>query len=87
MTVGLANLGGEALMADSGNARDHLLVGQVKAINPRNFVYWQDSWVGKPVALLQIQGNTDGSAYDPQAVAPNIEQIKSAPPCSNYIQP
>lgn len=42
--------------------------------------------MGEPVALLEIQID-DQSYFSNYNAAPNIEQIKWAPPCSNYIQP
>jgi hypothetical protein len=97
MTVGLANIGGRNLFGGTDFAtwrgwRDDFDAGQVKVIENKGFdrsdyIFWTKNWTGESVALLLIQGSTDGSGFDARAVAPNILQIKSAPPCSNYIQP
>lgn len=72
---------------NSERAGDKLLVGQVSILaNRMDDIHRQDSWMGEPVALLEIQID-DQSYFSNYNAAPNIEQIKWAPPCSNYIQP
>lgn len=88
MSVGLANLGFTDISSDLWarevrviqNFRWHagLLPGQSFVFNERN-PDWHNA-----VALLQLQGSTDGSHFDAIQATPAIEEIESAQPCSTY---
>jgi len=81
--VGLANFG-------STDMEGGIRAGQIEILRDNSwhsgsFIYYEGSWDSNPLALLQIQGSTDGSEnWDANAAAPSILEIKSAPPCSNY---
>ena len=84
-TVALANLSGKDLDSDVFKA------GQIQVLQNNTWgngttLYFTDDWSDFNVGLILIQGSTDGSDFDPNAAAPSIIEIKSAPPCSNYIK-
>jgi hypothetical protein len=88
-SVGLANLGSKDL--DGG-----LKAGQVETLRDNSWesntgsrdswIYFKAPWSKENLAVLLIQGSTDGSVFDSNAAAPSILEIKSAPPCSDYIK-
>ena len=90
-SVGLANIGNTDLIHDAGSP-DNLLVGQVKVLpdnrwNSSSTIYWRADWnFKKTIALLMIQGSTDGSGFDVAKAAPTIAQIKAGLPCSSYAK-
>ena len=93
MSVGLANIGSQNLKANSSWATpsDDIRAGEVKVIPDNSWgngsnIYFEGAWTGSSLALLLIQGSTDGSGFDAKSAAPSIQQIKSAPPCSSYMQ-
>ncbi len=47
--------------------------------NSGAYIYLKESWDGNSLALLQIQGSTDGSGFDTAAATPSILEIQSAP--------
>jgi hypothetical protein len=83
-TVGLANFG--ATDMDGG-----VRAGQIEILRDNSWwslgsIYYKVG-VDDGLALLQIQGSTDGSEnWDVKAATPSILDIKSAPPCSNYLK-
>ena len=85
MAVGLANLGSEDM---EGGIR----AGQIEILRDNSwgnkaYIYYSGYWNSNSLALLQIQGSTDGSEnWDVKAAVPSILEIKSAPPCSNYLK-
>jgi hypothetical protein len=85
MAVGLANLGSEDM---EGGIR----AGQIEILRDNSwgnkaYIYYSGYWNSNSLALLQIQGSTDGSEnWDVKAATPSILEIKSAPPCSDYIK-
>ncbi len=84
-TVGLANLSGKDLDSNVFKA------GQIQVLQNNTWgngttLYYTSDWYNSNVALLLIQGSVDGSRFDPNAAAPNLQEIKSAPPCSDYIK-
>jgi hypothetical protein len=84
-TVGLANLSSSDLDSDVFKA------GQIQILQNNTWdngttLYYRSGWYNSNIALLLIQGSVDGSRFDPNAAAPNLQEIKSAPPCSNYIK-
>jgi hypothetical protein len=67
--------------------------GQVEILRDNSWnnreadIYYSGFWSSDSLAVLHIQGSTDGSEnWDAKAVAPSILEIKSAPPCSDYIK-
>lgn len=98
MSVGLANLGADNLKATSywADPWDDIAAGEVKVVydqtwdaaghNQGAIIYFETAWAGPTMALLQIQGSTDGSAFDVKRAAPTALAIKSAAPCSSFIQ-
>jgi hypothetical protein len=82
--LGLANLGTEDLPGGRRAGEIETLINNSWGSN--SFIYWETSWFKKNTALLLIQGSTDGSGFDANAAAPSILDIKSAPPCSNYLK-
>ena len=89
-TLGLANLTSEDLDSNVFKA------GQIQILQNNTWdngttlyyknAYKSSGWTFKNIALLLIQGSIDGSSFDPNAASPNINEIKSAPPCSNYFK-
>ena len=90
MMIGLANFGSNDL---SGGLRS----GQVETLrdnswgsntgSKNSFIYYEQDWSKENLALLLIQGSTDGSEnWDAKAAAPSILEIQSAPPCSYYLK-
>ncbi len=82
-TVGLANLSSTDLDSKVFKA------GQIQILQNNTWdngatLYYKDNWAIYDLALLLIQGSVDGTRFDPNAAAPNLQEIKSAPPCSNY---
>jgi hypothetical protein len=84
INLGLANLGTEDLPGGRRAGEIETLINNSWGSN--SFIYWETSWFKKNTALLLIQGSTDGSGFDANAAAPSILEIKSAPPCSDYIK-
>ena len=91
MSMGLANIGG----TDKTSGNDRIKSGEVQVIsdtswgnasfsNPGSIIYWEVDWHSSSMALLQIQGTTDGSSFDVKQAAPTALEIKSAPPCSSF---
>ena len=88
-SVGLANLGSKDL--EGG-----LKAGQVETLRDNSWesnagsrdswIYFKAPWSRENLAVLLIQGSTDGSVFDSNVAAPSILEIKSAPPCSDYIK-
>jgi hypothetical protein len=90
MTVALANIGSSDLTG-APYSFDNLRAWEVQVLpdnswNSGSTIYWRDSWTGSSVALLMIQGSTDGSGFNAYDAAPTIPQIKSAAPCSSFIK-
>jgi hypothetical protein len=82
-TVALANLSGKDLDSDVFKA------GQIQILQNNTWdngttLYYKPEWAYSSVGLILIQGSTDGSGFDPNAAAPSLLEIQSAPPCSNY---
>jgi hypothetical protein len=82
-TMGLANLGAKDM---PGGVR----AGQVEVIQNGSWdsgstIYYEAAWTGSNLALLLIQGSTDGTGFDAKSVAPNVVEIKSAAPCSSFV--
>jgi hypothetical protein len=82
-TVGLANLTSSDLNSDVFKA------GQIQVLQNNTWdngttLYYSSGWYDSNIALLLIQGSVDGSRFDPNAAAPSILEIQSAPPCSDY---
>ena len=91
MIVGLANSGSTDM--DGG-----IRAGQIEILWDNSwgnnssgqgaYIYYDVTWDSNPLVLLQIQGSTDGSEnWDVKAATPSIIDIKSAPPCSDYLKP
>ena len=83
--VGLANLGATDM---GGGVR----AGQIEVLrdnswNNASTIYYATDWSDANLALLLIQGSTDGTGFDAQKAAPSIFEIQSAPPCSYYLKP
>jgi hypothetical protein len=86
MIVGLANPGSTDM---EGGVR----AGKIEILRDNSwnnhdaYIYYSGYWNSDGLALLQIQGSTDGSEnWDVKAATPSILDIKSAPPCSNYLK-
>jgi hypothetical protein len=85
MTIGLANVG-------STDLEGGLKAGQIEVLRDNSWgneasMYIDVLWDNSSLALLQIQGSTDGSEnWDAKAATPSILEIKSAPPCSEYLK-
>jgi hypothetical protein len=82
-TVALANLSGTDLDSDVFKA------GQIQILQNNTWgngatLYYKSAWNPYSVGLILIQGSVDGSGFDPNAAAPSLLEIQSAPPCSNY---
>lgn len=83
--VGLANLGATDM---GGGVR----AGQIEVLRDNSWnngstIYYATDWSDANLALLLIQGSTDGTGFDAQKAAPSILEIQSAPPCSYYLKP
>lgn len=83
-SVGLANTG-------ATNLKDGLNAGQVVALRDNSLdsgdiIYYRGEWARYGLELLLIQGSIDGKGFDVNARLPSALSIKSAPPCSAYIQ-
>lgn len=83
-SVGLANTG-------ATNLKDGLNAGQVVALRDNSWdsgdiIYYRGEWARYGLELLLIQGSIDGKGFDANAKLPSALSIKSAPPCSAYIQ-
>jgi hypothetical protein len=83
-SVGLANTG-------ATNLKDGLNAGQVVALRDNSWdsgdtIYYKGEWARYGLELLLIQGSIDGKGFDANAKLPSALSIKSAPPCSEYIQ-
>ena len=83
-TMGVANLGTTDM---TGGVR----AGQIEVLrigpwNNGTTIYYKGAWTGSDLALLLIQGSIDGSGFDVNAAAPSILQLKSAAPCSSYVE-
>ena len=81
-TVGLANLG-------ASDMKNGIRAGQVEVLQDNSWqseagIYYETTWSYGSLALLLIQGSTDGSGFD--VSAPSILEIQSAPPCSYYLK-
>jgi hypothetical protein len=81
--IGLANLG--ATDMEGGIRAGQIEILRDNSWNSGAYIYLKESWDGNSLALLQIQGSTDGSGFDTAAATPSILEIQSAPPCSHYI--
>jgi hypothetical protein len=82
-TVALANLSGKDLDSNVFKA------GQIQVLQNNTWdngttLYYKGAWDRYSVGLILIQGSVDGSRFDPNAAAPSILEIQSAPPCSDY---
>jgi hypothetical protein len=82
-TVALANLSGTDLDSDVFKA------GQIQILQNNTWdngttLYYKLDWQDSSVGLILIQGSVNGSDFDPNAAAPSLLEIQSAPPCSNY---
>jgi hypothetical protein len=82
-TVALANLSGKDLDSNVFKA------GQIQVLQNNTWgngttLYYKGDWNRYGVGLILIQGSVDGSRFDPNAAAPSILEIQSAPPCSDY---
>ena len=82
-TIGLANLSSTDM--DGGVKAGQIEVLRDNSWNNNATIYYSKSWSNSSLALLQIQGSTDGGGFDANAAAPNIIEVQSAPPCSDYI--
>jgi hypothetical protein len=88
-SIGLANIGANDL-------KGGVKAGQVETLrdsswrsntgSDNSWIYFEGMWYDKNLAVLLIQGSTDGSPFDAGAAAPSLLEIKSAPPCSDYIK-
>jgi hypothetical protein len=83
-TVGLANLG-------ASDMKNGIRAGQVEVLQDNSWqseagIYYETTWSNGSLALLLIQGSTDGSGFDASVSAPSILEIQSAPPCSYYLK-
>ncbi len=83
--VGLANFGATDM---EGGVRS----GQIEILRDNSwengaYIYYKSDWDGNNLDFIQIQGSTDGSEnWDVKAATPSILDIKSAPPCSDYLK-
>jgi hypothetical protein len=84
-TVGLANLSAIDLDSNAFKA-EQIQVLQNNTWDNDTTLYYKGKWSSFNIALLLIQGSIDGSPFDPNAAAPNIQEINSAPPCSDFIK-
>jgi hypothetical protein len=90
-SVGVANISGSDAV-DSGykiKAGEIQLIedtswGNASLFNGGTMIFWREGFAGNGMALLLIEGSTDGSGFNVRSAAPNLEEIKAAPPCSNY---
>ena len=83
-SVGLANTG-------ATNLKNGLNAGQVVALRDSSWdsgdtIYYRGEWASYGLELLLIQGSVDGKGFDVNALLPSALSIKSAPPCSAYVQ-
>lgn len=83
-SVGLANTG-------ATNLKNGLNAGQVVALRDNSWdsgdtIYYRGEWASYGLELLLMQGSIDGKEFDANAKLPSALSIKSAPPCSAYIQ-
>lgn len=91
-SVGLANLENRYLPSDT-TVDDHFFSKSVKTLTSNKWggkektdghIYYRGIWKRRSVALLLIQGTTDGQGFDSFKSAPNANEIEAAPPCSNF---
>ena len=87
--IGQANLGAKDIegglkAGEVQTLRDNSWESNTGSRN--SWIYYKTSWNNNNLAILLIQGSTDGSPFDARAAAPSILEIQSAPPCSYYLQ-
>ena len=83
--VGLANLGANDM--DGGVKAGQVEVLQDYSWDSGGYIYWKEKWHSENLALVHMQGSTDGSeAWSASGAAPSVLEIQSAPPCSNYLK-
>lgn len=72
---------------DGGVRSGQVEVLQNNSWNNGGYIYWKEKWNSENLALVHIQGSTDGSEnWDAKAAAPSILEIQSAPPCSLFLK-
>jgi hypothetical protein len=85
ISIGVANIGSSNLGGAGGiKPAEILLLDDTGWENHKN-IYWDLDYYTDHSALMQIQGTIDGRHFDVVQAAPNLMQIKSAPPCSNNL--
>jgi len=82
-TVGMANLGPSDL---AGGLR----AGQAEVLRDNSWnngatIYYESNWSSMRLALILIEGSTDGSGFNASAALPGALQLKAAAPCSMYV--